>query len=138
MNLNSAGIAVVGYKIGVAKNHIKIRFPSMCRISRKWTFRAETIKTNPIVKIAWITISRGKAINAPPILTLKIRRKMNSMGRLKTKFTRLEKTVTEGRTCGGNRVLVMRSPPLIMESAPSKSEVENHTQGMSPQNKNTG
>ncbi len=60
------------------------------------------------------------------------------MGRLKTKFIMLEKTVTVGRTCGGNNTLVIKSPPLVIESAPSKIEVENHTQGMSPQNKNTG
>jgi len=138
MNLNFAGIEVVGYKIGVAKNHTIIRLPNICWISRKWTFRAETIRTNPIVKIAWIIITIGKAIKGTPILTLKRRRKMNSRGRLKTKFSKLEKRVTEGRTCGGNKALVMRSPPLIIEFAPSKIEVENHTQGMSPQNKNTG
>jgi len=138
MNLNFAGIKVVGYTIGVVKNHIIIRLPSICRISRKWTFRVETIKTNPMVKTAWIIITIGKAIKAIPILILKIRRKMNNRGRLKTKFIRLEKRVTVGRTCGGNRTLVMRSPPLIIESAPSKIEVENHAQGRSPQNKNTG
>ena len=138
MNLNFTGIEVVGYKIGVAKNHIIIRLPNICWISRKWTFSAETIKTNPKVKKTWIIITIGKAIKAIPILTLKNRRKINSMGRLKTKFPRLEKTVTVGRTWGGNRVLVMRSPLLIREPAPSKIEVENQIQGMSPQNKNTG
>jgi hypothetical protein len=73
-----------------------------------------------------------------PILILKSRRKINRIGRLRIKLNRLEKTVTEGRTCGGNRALVMRSLPLIIASAPSKIEVEKHTQGRSPQNKNTG
>jgi len=60
------------------------------------------------------------------------------VGKLKTKFTRLEKTVTVGRTCGGNNTLVMRLPPLTIEFAPSKIEVEKHIQGRIPQNKNTG
>jgi len=137
-NLSFTGIEVAGYKIGVAKNHIIIRLPNICWTSRKWTFSAETIKTNPIVKKAWIAITIGKAIRAIPILTLKKRRKIKSRGRLRTKFIRLEKTVTEGRICGGNRALVTRSPPLTIELAPSSSEVEKHIHGISPQNRNTG
>jgi len=124
--------------MGVKKNHIIIRLPKICWISRKWTFKADTAKTNPIVKTIWTTITMGRAIRAIPSLTLKSRRKISSMGRLKMKFTRLEKTVTVGRTCGGNNTFVMRLPPLIIEFAPSKIEVEKQTQGSSPQNKNTG
>jgi len=138
MNLNFTGIEVEGYKIGVAKNHIITKLPSMCRTSRKWTLRAENIRTNPTVIIVWKIITMGKAIKAIPTLTLKSRRNMNRMGKVRIKLTRLEKTVTAGRTCGGNSTLVMSSPPLIIEFAPSRIDVEKHTQGRSPQNKNTG
>jgi len=138
MNLNFTGIEVEGYKIGVTKNHIIIILPSICRRSRKRTLRAENIRTSPVVITTWIIITMGKAIKAIPILTLKSRRKTNRIGRLRIKLAKLEKTVTTGRTCGGNNTLVMRSLPLIIEFAPSKIDVEKQTQGSSPQNKNTG
>jgi len=123
--------------MGDTKNHRVIRLPRICCRSLKWTLRALTIATRPIVKIDWTKIMIGRVRRGKPTSLLKKIIKRNKSGRLNKKFIKFESTLTIGKTSGGSIDLVISEPPAITEFTPSISEDENHIHGRRPQNKKT-
>src|ERR1043166_9128371 len=125
--------------IGVAKYQSVRMFARMSRMSRKWTVSAARIKPHASVKMYCTTTTSGKHSSSGTVKgAWDTIRKTARIGSAKMKWTMFAVTVTIGNTSAGKSTFLIRLPPAMSTPDDSMSDAENHVQGRSPQNMNSG